>query len=236
MVFTNPQSTSYEERVRDRGVLGRFFEPGRLETARKLASFHLSYLAPTSPGRRILDFGCGEGAFVRQAKEEGWNAIGVDLNERLVSAANEHWEFDLLHYKSLDDLRAGNCRFDAIYSNQVFEHLRRPVEVGRALAQLLNPGGIIYIEVPNASRLQERLERGRTLDPTSHFNHFTAASLSTLVRRIGCVPVYASGSPGMVRAWQRLGVGPFVNPLARVTRRILPGIGGGACAIGKRVD
>jgi 2-polyprenyl-3-methyl-5-hydroxy-6-metoxy-1,4-benzoquinol methylase len=235
MVFTNPQSQSYEERVRDRGVLSRFFDPSRLDSAKRLAAFHLSYLSSSAPGKRVLDFGCGEGAFVQRAQEEGWEAVGVDLNEGLVEAANEYWRSGTLHYKSIDQLVATGWQFDAIYSNQVFEHLRRPVDVARALVEMLAPRGVIYIEVPNALRLQERLDRGRTLDPTSHFNHFTAKTLTTLMERIGCVTMYASGAPGLIKVWHKTGAGRWATPLGRITRRVLPGIGGGACVLGRRL-
>ena len=234
MIFTNPQSTSYENRVKERGVLDRFFNADRLDKAKLLASFHLAYIADHVPGRRILDFGCGEGAFVWQAHQEGWDAAGVDLNEGLIAAANEFWGSTRLFSKSLDELVAEGHTFDAIYTNQVFEHLPRPVELGQTLTKLLSPRGIIYIEVPNAARFREWLHRGETLDPTSHFNHFTVTTLSKLVERIGCTPVYATGAPGFFKVWRRLHLGTTAIPLAKLCRRILPGVGGGACAMGRK--
>ena len=235
MIFTNPQSASYESRVRERGVLDRFFNPDRIAKARMLSSLHLSDRGSGGSGKRILDFGCGEGAFVRQAQHEGWDAMGVDLNDALVRAANEYWKFDSLHSKDLGDLLREGRRFDAIYTNQVFEHLRRPVELGQTLTNLLVPGGLIYIEVPNASRFHEVLHRGGMLDPTSHFNHFTTHTLKQLAHRIGCTPIYASGAPGMFTLWRRLGVGRGVIPLAKFSRRILPNVGAGACVVARKV-
>jgi SAM-dependent methyltransferase len=234
MLFTNPQSVSYEHRVRRRGLLDRYFNPIRLEKAKRLATFHLSYLAQLAPGRRVLDFGCGEGTFVRQAKDEGWDAIGVDLNEDLIDGANEFWKFNALHSLTLDDVARRGWRFDAIYSNQVFEHLRRPVEVGRALVGMLAPRGAIYLEVPNANQLFEQLNPGSTLDPTSHFNHFTVDTLARLIERVGCEPAYATGAPGMFRFWAKIGTGTRAVPFARVARQILPNVGSGACVIGRK--
>jgi SAM-dependent methyltransferase len=233
MIFTNPQSRSYEMRVRERGVLDRYFNPDRLRRIRLLSTFHLSYLQKFSTGRRVLDFGCGEGTFVRQAKDEGWSAVGVDLNEALIDAANVHWGFNDLYKMTLEELLKTGWKFDAIYSNQVFEHLRRPVEVGVALTTLLAPGGLIYLEVPNANRIREFVSRGQTLDPTSHFNHFTVETLSRLIERIGCVPIFRTGAPGMFRFWTAVVPPKIAIPLARVSRQILPGLGTGACVIGK---
>src|SRR4029077_6850522 len=102
------------------------------------------------PGRSLLDFGSGSGALVRAAIQAGWNAMGLDLNRGLVDAANAHWGFNVLRTGSLEDFVASTAeRFDAIVSNQVFEHLQDPVRIGKMLFGLLRPGGVILIDVPN---------------------------------------------------------------------------------------
>jgi 2-polyprenyl-3-methyl-5-hydroxy-6-metoxy-1,4-benzoquinol methylase len=235
MIFTNPQPVTYSTEVAQRGVLGRHFRPATLARRLRIARLMLSVIAPLVPGRRVLDFGCGEGAFVSQALAEGWDALGVDLNAGLVEEANRHWKFEALSACSLDDFVARHPRpFDAIVTSQVFEHLQDPVGMGVALKGLLKPGGVLYIDVPNANQLQEWLSPGRTLDPTAHWNHFTVATLSDLVRRIGCEVVSASGAPSLVNVYHRARLGELSYPLARATRRVFPNVGTGACVIGRR--
>jgi 2-polyprenyl-3-methyl-5-hydroxy-6-metoxy-1,4-benzoquinol methylase len=236
MIFTNPQPTTYIQEVADRGVLGRHFDEGKLASRRRVASFVLSVLAPLSPGRRILDFGCGEGAFVAQAVAEGWEASGVDLNAGLVEHARRHWGIETLVGGSLEEFLAANPQpYDAIVTSQVFEHLQEPRAMGAALVAMLKPGGVIYIDVPNANQLGEWVQRGKTLDPTAHWNHFTVKTLERLVRDLGCDVVHGTAAPSLVGVYRRVGFDQrTANALGRVSRRTLPGIGTGACVIGRR--
>jgi 2-polyprenyl-3-methyl-5-hydroxy-6-metoxy-1,4-benzoquinol methylase len=236
MIFTNPQPTTYIQEVADRGVLGRHFDEGKLASRRRVASFVLSVLAPLAPGRRILDFGCGEGAFVAQAAAEGWEASGVDLNAGLVEHARSHWGIQTLVGGSLEQFLATDPQpYDAIVTSQVFEHLQEPRVIGAALVGMLRPGGVIYIDVPNANQLGEWVQRGKTLDPTAHWNHFTVETLDRLVRELGCDVIQGTGAPSLVGVYRRLGFDQrTANALGRATRRTLPGIGTGACVIGRR--
>jgi 2-polyprenyl-3-methyl-5-hydroxy-6-metoxy-1,4-benzoquinol methylase len=235
MILTNPQPTTYDMEVEERGVLGRHFNPKTLEKRRRIASLVLSVIAPMVPGRRVLDFGCGEGSFVAQADAEGWDAAGIDLNRGLVVEANRHWGFNRLWAGSLDEYLASSPKaFDAIVATQVFEHIQRPVEMGRTLARLLNPNGIMYIDVPNANQLAEWKSRGITLDPTAHWNHFTVKTLSALMQKMGLEVVDATGAPSLINLYSRLGLGQGALPLARLSRKVLPGIGTGVCVIGRR--
>ena len=234
MIFTNPQPTNYVQQVAHRGVLARHLVPEFLERQRRTARFVLDLLQPLAPGSRLLDFGCGEGVLVHEARRLGWNAIGLDLNQGLVDTANAYWGFAALVPGSLDEfLRSRPDPFDVIVTSQVFEHLQQPVEVGRQLVFLLKPGGLLYIDVPNVRQLGERLARGRTLDPTAHWNHFSLATLSTLVTRLGCTTVYASGAPSLIEYYHRAGLGPIAYPLGRLSKRLLPGIGTGVCVVGR---
>lgn len=234
MIFTNPQPTNYVQQVAHRGVLARHLVPAFLERQRRTARFVLDLLQPLAPGSRLLDFGCGEGVLVHEARRLGWNTIGLDLNQGLVEAANAHWGFAALVPGSLDEfLRSRPDPFDVIVTSQVFEHLQQPVEVGRQLVSLLKPSGLLYIDVPNVQQLGERLARGRTLDPTAHWNHFSQATLSTLVARLGGTAIYSSGAPSLIEYYHRLGLGRLAYSLGRLSKRLLPGIGTGVCVISK---
>jgi len=236
MVFTNPQLVTYTQQVEHRGVLGRHFSPAVLDRQRRIAHFVLGLLSPLVKGRRVLDFGCGEGAFVYEALRAGWDATGLDLNQGLVEAANAHWGFHALRSGTLDEFggAARPALFDAVVTSQVFEHLQSPVTVGRQLVSLLRRGGVLYIDVPNVAQLAERLHRGRTLDPTAHWNHFSLTTLKALVARLGCSVAYASAAPSLVEHYHRLGLTRLCYPLGRLMKRLLPGIGTGVCVVGRK--
>lgn len=236
MIYTNPRSRSYEEQVGRRGRLDHLFRPEMLRQKRLWGCFQLSILAKLAPGRRLLDVGAGAGALVHEAATAGWDAVGVDLNRGLVEQANEHWGFNRILALTVDQLAARRPEpFDAVVCNQIFEHLRHPLEVGQTLVSLLKPRGVICVDVPNAHQPAEWLRRGKTFDPTSHFNHFTLRTLRSLMRRMGCRVIYSSAAPSLIGMYRRLGFGKHSYWLGRLTRRLLPPIGTGVCAIGRVV-
>ena len=236
MIFTNPQPKNYVESIAERGVLPRHMVPALLERQRRTARFVLGLLQSLAPNGRLLDFGCGEGVLVDEARRQGWDAVGLDLNRGLVEAATAHWGLPgSLISGSLDDfVRSLPDSFDVVVTSQVFEHLQRPLPAGRQLVSLLRPGGLLYIDVPNVRQLGERLAPGRTLDPTAHWNHFSLSTLSVLMTRLGCTPIYRSASPSLVEHYHRLRLGRLADRLGRLSKRVLPGIESGVCVIGQR--
>jgi 2-polyprenyl-3-methyl-5-hydroxy-6-metoxy-1,4-benzoquinol methylase len=237
MIFTNPQQSSYTSEVEERGVLDRHLRAETLSVGCRQARLQLRLLERFTGGRRVFDFGCGAGMFVHEAIVRGWEAVGHDLNRGLVAAANRHWGFDALHTGPLEEFitqRPGP--YDALLSNQVFEHLQRPLEVGEHLVRLLKPGGLLYLDVPNVRQPREWFQRGVTLDPTSHWCHFSSTTLPALVEKLGCEPIFVSAAPALLGLWHkvRLGEGDAVSALGALCKRWLPPVGTGVCVIGRK--
>lgn len=242
MVYTNPQpvTTTYDSEVEQRGVQHYHLKPEVLAKARRTARLVLEELRIRTPGRRVLDFGAGAGAFVAQAQSEGWQATGMDLNRGLVEAARQTWSqaglAPTLLPVALETFAQDGQRgaWDAVTAIQVFEHMQDPITIGRQLVSLLKPGGVLYVDVPNVQQPGEwGSRRGRTLDPTAHWNHFSVRTLARLVHDIGCDVEFASGGPSLLGLHQRHRLAPLA--CARWTRRLLPHwTGTGVCVIGRR--
>jgi SAM-dependent methyltransferase len=95
---------------------------------------------------KILDYACGNGAFAV--------AMRTVVPDSAVWATDYHTEAPPLlrstdiHYTAYEDL-ASHGPFDFILCRHVLEHTYDPVEFLRGIAELLNPGGVLMIEVPN---------------------------------------------------------------------------------------
>ncbi|MEM1205941.1 MAG: class I SAM-dependent methyltransferase [Acidobacteriota bacterium] len=140
-------------------------------------------LYPKDAGRRLFDFGCGAGGFLLEARDAGFDVMGLELNKDLVRFVED--TYDLPVYQGLvDDDAFAEERFNIILSAQVFEHLLDPRETLKALKRHLEPPGFVLIEVPNQLALKERLRRGRTMDD-SHLFYFSADALSWLFEDLG---------------------------------------------------
>ena len=106
----------------------------------------LSEVADALPARgSLLDFGCGNGGFLRLASGAGFDATGVELEEsaRAHAAANSGRPVF-----ALDALVAAGRRFDVIHLADVLEHLPDPAATMRRLEGLLAEGGRFFIEGP----------------------------------------------------------------------------------------
>jgi len=92
----------------------------------------------------VAEVGCAAGWNLVHFIERGYRAVGYDYSSTLV-ALGQSRGIDV-KTGSVDDVIGS---FDAIILNHVLEHLPRPIDSLRLLSQHLNPGGIMYIAVPN---------------------------------------------------------------------------------------
>ena len=108
----------------------------------------LKYLPENS--KKILDVGCGNGAFASLLKQKNQAEVwGIELMEKEAIIAQE----------IVDKVFIGNCEkhindlpdnyFDAIYFNDVLEHLADPYSVLEDLKCKLAPNGVIISSIPN---------------------------------------------------------------------------------------
>jgi SAM-dependent methyltransferase len=97
------------------------------------------------PGGRLLDFGCGNGSFMRAATRQGFLCEGVELEEKAREQAARNSGCPV---STLEEVKASGRRYDIIYMGDVLEHLPAPAAMLRELEPLLAPDGIFFIEGP----------------------------------------------------------------------------------------
>ena len=95
-------------------------------------------LLAAQPGERILDLGCGDGAFTAMVAAGGADVTGIDASPELVAAARERGiRAEVGDGRSL----AFEGAFDAVVSNAALHWMGAPDAVLAGVARALKPGG-----------------------------------------------------------------------------------------------
>ncbi len=101
---------------------------------------------------RLLDVGCGSGAFLAKMRELGWDAVGMEFDRQAIKMAREH--FGLNIYEGiLEKASFSENEFDAITMNHVIEHLYDPITTLKECYRILKPGGKLVVITPNTESL-----------------------------------------------------------------------------------
>ena len=100
-----------------------------------------------SEGHRVLDLGCGTGAFLRAAADRGATVVGLDAAEGLLAVARERVPEADLHVGDMQDLPFGDDGFDVVTA---FSSLFFADDMTRALSEarrVCKPGGTVLAQV-----------------------------------------------------------------------------------------
>lgn len=159
----------------------------------------LNTLESTSPGRRLLEVGCGMGDFLEFANERGFTVTGTEPS---TDAAQRARSKGLTVYSvTLDEFIAKTpaTSFDAIVMINVLEHVPHAVRMLEQCKLILSPGGVVCIRVPNDfTEIQAAAQKKLNVDRwwvavPDHVNYFDFPSLTKLLDRLGFETVYAQG-------------------------------------------
>jgi 2-polyprenyl-3-methyl-5-hydroxy-6-metoxy-1,4-benzoquinol methylase len=176
----------------------------------------------TLEGRRVLDAGCGYGAFSRLATKRGARVVSCDIAGNLVSRARSTAGSRGV-VSDACALGFKDASFAAVISSEMVEHVERPVDAVRELARVLEPGGILVITTPNwpwqgvvrtASRLGLRPFHG--LENFMRWSELDAACANSGLQMLKHVGFHAwpfqLGLPGLSRRVDRsFGAGPWAR-------------------------
>jgi SAM-dependent methyltransferase len=130
-----------------------------------------------------LDVGCGDGRFLRHAKEQGFEVWGIDFDKKSVENIKRNLGIDTVFAMNLEEFyeyaKEKNLRFDIITFFEVLEHQDKPREFLERARGLLKEGGYIAGCVPNRKRLfVETFWKYYHGDhPPHHFLRFSKSSL-----------------------------------------------------------
>jgi 2-polyprenyl-3-methyl-5-hydroxy-6-metoxy-1,4-benzoquinol methylase len=191
VVFAWPQPTAeeIEARYSAEGYHADADEPAE----RRLFAARLAQIEEQMPRRgRVLDVGCARGTFLAVARDEGWDAAGLDLDRKAVDAASDRG-LDVRHGALEPGTFAPNS-FDAVTLFDLIEHVPDPRGLLAVCREMLRPDGLLVITTPDVSGLVPRVTYllfGLTIGawghptPPGHLVQFSRRALRRLLDEEG---------------------------------------------------
>lgn len=138
-------------------IAHRFWDPqGEFGTLHSLNPARLAYISEraTLPGATVAVVGCGGGLLAESLARAGANVTAIDLAPGMIEVARLHAaagglaiDYRLQAAEALRDECPG--RFDLVTCMEMLEHVPQPDATLRVLADLLRPGGSLFVSTIN---------------------------------------------------------------------------------------
>jgi magnesium-protoporphyrin O-methyltransferase len=153
----------------------------------------LSWLPADLGGRRILDAGCGTGAFAIEMARRGAEVVAIDLSPTLVGIAAERCPRDLgagsIDFRAGDMLDAGLGRFDHVVAMDSLIHYEAD-DIVRALSAL-GPrvsGSMVFTIAPRTALLAAMHKAGKLFPRADRSPAIVPHAPAALVGRMAAAP------------------------------------------------
>lgn len=183
----------------DTYISGKYRQTGKENLSEKKdpqvdidASRRFKHFESICTGKSVLDFGCGEGAFLTKIKNISLDFKGIELQENFIEKLLLN---DIPVFNSLDEVE--DSSIDVIFLFHVLEHLPDPISIIKSLKKKLKSGGRIIFEVPHANDfLLSHLESDEFKNFTLWSQHLvlhTHESLEKILKFAGLSNVMVEG-------------------------------------------
>ena len=135
---------------------------------------------------RLLDIGSGPGYFIQEGKKRGWEVQGIEPG-----GLPYHFSADELGVEVFRGVFSAKTykkfgKFHVVHMNNVLEHMINPHQILTMIREILYPGGILCVTVPNDfNPLQKILvnfmkKESWWVNTREHVNYFNMNSLTGL--------------------------------------------------------
>ncbi|MEE9302102.1 MAG: methyltransferase domain-containing protein [Alphaproteobacteria bacterium] len=191
LVYLHPAPT--EEEIRERyndakGATVCYFAKveSKMRRSRRRAR-HLAHMLGPGSRRRLLDVGCSGGFMVEAAREQGFEASGIDLDPVSIAYAREHYPDNHFFRGTIEEFAPGREPFDTVYCSEVVEHVPDANRFVAEIAGLMRPGAVLYLTTPDIShwRRPKNVLEWNAFVPPQHCLYFGPKNLALLLRRHG---------------------------------------------------
>lgn len=134
---------------------------------------------------KILDIGCGDGYFLREAKNRGWQVYGTEYTDDAFEIGKQ--KGIIMHQGILDPENYNANEFDIITSFEVIEHINNPQPEIHNIKKILRPGGLFYVTTPNFNSVSRFLAKKawNIICYPEHLSYYTTGSMNRFLKNEG---------------------------------------------------
>lgn len=139
----------------------------------------------------ILDVGSGPGLFLALGRSLGWRVKGVEPSQKAARYSKQELDLDVENIFLKEETAPSLGQFDVVHMGEVLEHLPDPAGMLKIAHDLISPGGLLTLIVPNDFNPLQMMLRDHVglqpwwVAPPHHLNYFSHESLRKLVERVG---------------------------------------------------
>src|SRR5574337_766805 len=159
----------------------------------------LASVGKTIEASDFLEIGSSYGFLLHLLKQAGAKSVlGVEPGDEGIEGSKKYGIPLVQEFFPTEQLQG---TFDVIFSHAVLEHIEDPLFIVKKMAERLNPGGVIFLAVPEC---EKKMRVGDvSIISHQHVNYFTQNSLARLLSAAGLtkVTVLASRQRSILYAW-----------------------------------
>ncbi len=134
---------------------------------------------------KLLDVGSCYGSFLCVAKENGWQAYGVEIDKKAAEHCLNGLGLDV-YCGTLKDRGFPENDFDVVTLFRVFEHIPDFHETLSIIKKILKPDGLLVMEVPDAGDMRRKLfKQDWEMFRDNHLWYFCRSTLKLLLEKYG---------------------------------------------------
>ncbi|MBI5659778.1 MAG: class I SAM-dependent methyltransferase [Nitrosomonadales bacterium] len=138
------------------------------------------------PAGKLLDVGCGGGRFMNRMRRRGWDAEGIDFDEKATGKITRRYGMKT-YTGDLVACALPGSSYDAITMSHAIEHLYDPENTLKECLRILKPGGKLVVVTPNADSMGAALFGAfwRGWEPPRHLQIFSVKTLADFLHKAG---------------------------------------------------
>jgi 2-polyprenyl-3-methyl-5-hydroxy-6-metoxy-1,4-benzoquinol methylase len=168
-----------------------FEDEGRVQEKAKQA---LELISKFKTEGKLLEVGCAGGLFLRESQKRGFSVSGLDISAEIAKEAGGKLGI-AIKVGDFETYFFGQEKFDIVCMFDAFEHFANPLSVLAKAKQVLETGGLLFIDIPTtknafpyrlSSLVLRELRKNRIVEtPPYHLFEYTPGTLQRMAIKAG---------------------------------------------------